>query len=185
MQHIVIAYFSALGATRAMAEIIAEGARETGLATPSLSAVDALSDADWHRLDQADAILLGSPTYMGGVAAPMKAFMDQTGDFWAEQRWADKLAGGFTCGANTSGDKLSTLQQMAVFAAQHSMIWVGQNAVGQAGRPDQGALNPDGSWLGLAATTPPEADPQISPADAATARLFGARIAQAARRWHI
>ena len=183
MYRIVIPFFSASGATRALAGLIAEGISETRLANPVALALGQSGDADWPSLARADAIVFGSPTYMGGVAAPMKAFMDRTGDFWAEQAWADKLAAGFTCGANSGGDKLGALQQMAIFAAQHGMIWVGQNQAGQTARPDRGALNPDGFWLGLAATSAPDAQPQISPADAATARLFGARIAHATHRW--
>ncbi|HHB80769.1 MAG TPA: flavodoxin family protein [Aliiroseovarius sp.] len=185
MQRIVIPHFSGGAATRNLAQRIAEGCEQAGLANAQLISVDALSQTDWQTLEQSDAIIFGTPTYMGGVAAPMKAFMDQTASFWAEQRWADKLAAGFTCGANTAGDKLATLQHLAIFAAQHGMIWVGQNMVGVVGRPDQGAVNPDGAWLGLAATTPPQTTPQISPADAETARLFGARIAKAAHRWKL
>jgi len=45
--------------------------------------------------------------------------------YWLEQRWKDKIAAGFTNSASQSGDKLSTLLQLTVFAMQMGMIWVG------------------------------------------------------------
>ncbi len=51
--------------------------------------------------------------------------MDGTSEIWALQSWRDKLAAAFTHSAAPSGDKLGTLTQLAVFAAQHGMIWVG------------------------------------------------------------
>ena len=76
-------------------------------------------------LSTADAIVFGCPTYMGSVSAPFKTFMDSTNAVWALQGWRDKLAAAFTHSAAPSGDKLGTLVQLAVFAAQHGMIWVG------------------------------------------------------------
>ena len=61
---------------------------------------------------------------MAGPSAAFKAFMDATSGRYAEQAWADKLAAGSpTCCVN--GDKLNTLQSFALFAMQHSMVWVG------------------------------------------------------------
>ena len=62
---------------------------------------------------------------MGSASAQFKAFMDATSAVWALQGWRDKLAAGFTHSAAPSGDKLGTLTQLAVFAAQHGMVWVG------------------------------------------------------------
>ena len=114
---------------------------------------------------------------MGSLPAPFKAFMDASGAFWAEQPWQDSLAAGFTVAMHPAGDKLGALQQLAIFAAQHGMLWIGQSGIGERALPGAGAINADGSWLGLTATEPP------GKADARTARAFGARIAAAARRW--
>jgi NAD(P)H dehydrogenase (quinone) len=77
----------------------------------------------WEVLDAADAIVFGCPIYMGSAA--LKAFMEETiQPQFLEQRWKDKLAAGFTNSAGMSGDKLLALQQLAVFAAQHGVIWI-------------------------------------------------------------
>ncbi len=82
-----------------------------------------VEEAENHRdeLDRTDAIIFGSPTCMGSVSGFFKQFMDATSSRWMEGRWQDKLAAGFTNSASQSGDKLNTLVQMAVFAAQHGM----------------------------------------------------------------
>ena len=79
---------------------------------------------------KADAIIFGSPTYMGSASAPMKAFMDASSKVWFTQGWKDKLAAGFTVSSNQSGDKLATLQQFVTFALQHSMLWIGTGMMG-------------------------------------------------------
>ena len=121
---------------------------------------------------------------MGGVTARFKAFMDETGNVWEAQPWRDKIAAGFTVGTNQSGDKLATRQHLAIFAAQHGMIWVGQSLIGP--RPTPGAergINADGSWLGLMATSSTDKSILIPPGDADTARAFGQRIAASVARW--
>ncbi len=175
---IEILYHSAAGHTERLAQLIAEGAGASAGLMP-------VAAVDWDRLHQADAIVFGTPTFMGGVAAPMKAVMDASSDIWGDQPWADKIAAGFTIGSRFSGDKLATLQSLSVFAAQHGMIWVGQGIVGERGQPDgPRGQNGDGSWLGLMATSSPDKAVMIEPEDAETARAFGARIAGAVRRWN-
>lgn len=77
---------------------------------------------------ECDAIVFGSPTYMGGVAAQFKAFADATSDFWQAQTWSGKLAAGITSGTGLNGDQGFTLGYMQVLAGQHGMLWVNMDS---------------------------------------------------------
>lgn len=180
MTRVAIVYHSAGGRTRTLAERVAAGARSVEGADVDVMSVES---ADLHRVSSADAIILGCPTYMGSASAAFKAFMDGTSAIWALQGWRDKIAGAFTHSAAPSGDKLGTLTQLAVFAAQHGMIWVGLGlpptyASADAGENDTNRL---GSHLGAMAQTRPGG--AMAESDLRTAELLGRRIAEAARRW--
>ncbi len=179
MDPICLAYFSGGRRTEALAHEIATG---TGRACRLID-VTGIGDADWQALDDAPAILFGSPTYMGGVAGGFAQFLEDCSARWEPARWTDKIAGGFTTASHGSGDKLSSLIRMAIFAAQMRMIWVGQGETGAPIVPDNPGINADGSWLGLMATDPGDGQ-FLSTGDAETARRFGARIAMACTRWH-
>ena len=72
MSKTVVVYHSGYGHTQRVAQFVAEGAKA------QLIAIDAegnLSEADWTAINAADAIIFGTPTYMGGVSAPFKTFM--------------------------------------------------------------------------------------------------------------
>lgn len=176
---IAIPYCTGAGHTRRLAEHVASGAG--GL----LIDVEAMGAADWTTLHAADAIIFGAPTYMGSAAAAFKAFMDESSDVWAAQGWADKIAGGFTVATYPAGDKMNVHIQMAVFAAQHGMIWVGQTEMGEKTAPPGEGLNAEGANLGLGATSSADKTRLIDPGDAETARRFGARIKAAAMRWRV
>ncbi|WP_244271913.1 flavodoxin family protein [Pseudovibrio denitrificans] len=120
---VAIAFFSANGHTETLAHAIARGARENGV-TVTFVPVSEYEDTDWGTLEAADAIVFGTPTYMGGVAAPFKFFMDASATVWYKQGWINKIAGGFSVSGSMSGDRLNVFLQMATFAAQHGMIWV-------------------------------------------------------------
>jgi NAD(P)H dehydrogenase (quinone) len=110
------------GRTRVLADAVAKGARMVKRTAVTLIPV-ADRASHWEVLDAADAIVFGCPIYMGSAA--LKAFMEETiQPQFLEQRWKDKLAAGFTNSAGMSGDKLLALQQLAVFAAQHGVIWI-------------------------------------------------------------
>lgn len=178
---IAVAYCTGAGHTRRLAQEVARGAGDAALID-----VESMQPADWDRLNAAPAIIFGAPTYMGNVAAPFKAFMDATSDFWSDLPWRDKLAAGFTIGSSPAGDKLGTLQTLAIFASQHAMVWVGQAEIGpptQTFAPGEPVLNSDGAMLGLTATSSRDKSRLIEPGDLATARAFGARLAGAAARW--
>ncbi len=185
---VVIAFHSAKGRTAALAMAVAEGA-EAGGASVTVVPVDRIDDDGWRTLADADAIIFGCPTHMGSVSGAMKAFMDASSErAWFTQSWKDKLAAGFTNSASLSGDKLNTLVQLSVFAAQHSMVWVSLglmpgNRRGRGSEPS--ALNRLGSHLGAMAQSDPGAPPTEAPpkSDRATGRSLGERVARHAARW--
>jgi len=186
MSFIAIVYHSGYGHTAKQAEGVARGALSVAGATAALVKVEDI-DRHWADLEKADAIVFGSPTYMGSASAPFKAFMDASSKVWFSQGWKDKLAAGFTNSSSQSGDKLATLQQFAVFAAQHGMIWIGLGLMpgnnSSAGGIDD--LNRLGSFLGAMAQSNADQGPEQgpTPADLKTAEHLGRRVAEATERW--
>ncbi len=175
---IAIPYFTGNGHTRVLARAVAEGAEQARLID-----VETMQDDDWQALDTADAILFGTPTYMGSSAAGFDRFLEQASDRWPDLLWQDKIAGGFTVATYPSGDKLSTLVRLAVYAAQMGMVWVGPAEIGAPVHPERPGVNSCGSWLGLMATSSRDKSCMIGADDLGTARRYGARIAATARRW--
>lgn len=184
MIRVAVVYHSAFGHTEVLAQAVQRGA-------VSLEGIEAVLvnvediEAHWATLAGATAFVFGSPTYMGSVSAVFKAFMDKTGKIWQHREWKDKLAAGFTCSACLFGDKMTTLQQMNVFAMQHGMLWVGLDVLPGKKGADNIALNTIGSTLGVMAYAENELGPETAPnqADLATAAYLGERIARAALRW--
>ncbi|WP_371226783.1 flavodoxin family protein [Roseovarius sp. 2305UL8-3] len=175
---VAIPYFTGSGHTRRLAEAVAEGVGKAHLMD-----VETMSDADWQALDDAPAILFGTPTYMGSSAARFDQFLEDASDRWEDQLWANRLAGGFTVATYPSGDKLSTLMRLAIYATQMGMLWIGPNAIGAPVDPANPGINKDGANLGLMATSSRDKTQLIDAGDLETARLFGARVAAAAARW--
>jgi NAD(P)H dehydrogenase (quinone) len=130
-------------------------------------------------------IVLGSPTYLGGVSGTFKMFMDATGGLWRHQQLKGKLACGFTVSSLPAGDKQSTLLSMFVFAMQHGMIWVGNPILPEQHRgvPYDEAANRLGSWSGLMAQAGHSAPADsFAPGDIKTARMFGRNFAETLHR---
>lgn len=76
-------------------------------------------------LESSDAIIFGSPTYMGCVSGQMKSFLDATAEPYFSRTWVDKVASGFSVSGGPSGDKLNTLMTFSTCAMQLGIIWVG------------------------------------------------------------
>jgi multimeric flavodoxin WrbA len=182
---IAVVYHSGYGHTKVVAESVAHGVEEAG-SNVQLIPVDEV-DNHWDDLASAKAIIFGSPTYMGSVSADFKGFMDKSSKVWGEQGWKNKLAAGFTNSASFSGDKLNTLIQMSVFAAQHGMIWVGLGLMpgnnSSTGSPDD--LNRIGSYLGAMAQSNADQGADVVPpnTDKETAKVLGRRVAETAARF--
>jgi NAD(P)H dehydrogenase (quinone) len=186
MARIVIVYHSGYGHTKVQAEAVRRGAEQVPGVDARLIAV-ADHQAHWDEFDAADAIIFGAPTYMAGPSAPFKAFLDATSGRWAEQRWKDKIAAGFTNSAGYNGDKLATLQALSLFAMQHGMVWVGLGLLPgnntSKGSPED--LNRLAGFLGAMAQSNADAPPETAPpaSDRATAEHLGKRVAETAIRW--
>ena len=156
---VAVAYHSGFGHTQVLADAVAAGIRD-GKATAHLIPVDQITDADWQILDDADAIVFGSATYMGNVSAEFQRFAEKTGRRCVNGTWRDKVAAGFTNSGAKSGDKVQSLVSIAVFAAQHHMHWVnlGLGAGWNSSRGSEQDLNRLGFWLGAGAETDVDAD---------------------------
>ncbi len=175
---IVIVYHSGYGHTRKVAEAVAAGSGGTLLA---IDAEGNLPVGGWEQLAAADAIVFGSPTYMGSVSWQFKKFADASSKAWYGQHWKNKLAAGFTNSASMNGDKLSTLHYFFTLSQQHSMLWVGTGMMPSNSKAaTRNDLNYVASSSGLMTATPSDASPdEMVPGDLETARQFGRRVAEA------
>ncbi len=143
--NISIAYHSGFGHTERQARAVAAGAESAG-ATVTLHDVTTLDDALWSTLADADAIIFGSPTYMGTASAAFQTFAEASSPIWADGGWRDKIAAGFTNSAGINGDKLNTLETMSLFAAQHGMTWVSLASPPAASSPPRAARTTSTAW---------------------------------------
>ncbi|NLR96107.1 flavodoxin family protein [Rhizobium sp. P38BS-XIX] len=179
---IAIIYHTGYGHTGRQADAVRAGIEQVDGAEALLLSVDDV-ERHWEDLEAAEAIIFGSPTYMGCVSAAFKAFQEKTSSAVLARgyRWKNKIAAGFTTSGSRSGDKLSTLMQLAIFAAQHGMHWVGldlppANCSSTGSEMDMNRL---GFWLGAGAQANTDEGPETAPpeSDLATARYLGRRVA--------
>lgn len=186
MVTVAVVYHSGYGHTKALAESVAKGVASVPGTKADLINVDDV-ESKWDDLAKADGIIFGAPTYMGSLSGPFKSFMDASSKVWFGQGWKNKVAAGFTNSASQSGDKLNSLLQLTVFAAQHSMIWVGSGMMpgNNASTASIEDVNRLGSFLGLMAQSNSDQGPDVAPPaqDHKTANLFGERVAHATHRW--
>jgi multimeric flavodoxin WrbA len=166
---------------------VAAGARSVPNTEVALIDVQQITDAGWQTLDEAGAIIFGAPTYMGGPPGVFKSFADATAGLWAEDRWKDKVAAGFTNSGHMHGDKLNTLIYFALLAAQHGMHWVNLGMKGGWDRSTGSAedLNRLGSWLGAMAQSNKDEGADVAPpaSDLRTAEALGRRVAAVTWQW--
>jgi NAD(P)H dehydrogenase (quinone) len=187
MKKISVVYHSGYGHTTNQAKGIISGIDSIENVTTNLIAIDPngeITESDWQALDVSDAIIFGSPTYMGMASWQFKKFADASSKRWFNQDWKDKLAAGFTNSASMNGDKHSTLHYFMTLAMQHSMLWVGTGLMPsntKAAKRDD--INYLGSFAGLMAQSPSDASANEAPTtgDIETAKAFGIRVATAVR----
>lgn len=188
--NVCVVHHSGFGHTAKQAAAVAEGASSvSGVEVNAIPVEDLADEASesWNTLDTADALVFGCPTYMASPSAGLKQFMEATSGRWMDQKWADKLAAGFTNSGSQNGDKQNTLVAIATFAAQHGMVWINLNILpgNNSSKGSVEDVNRLGASLGAMAQSNVDEDAEIVPpkADLETAKQLGARVAKCARRW--
>lgn len=125
---ILVVFYSRTGNVFRLAEEVAHGAHDQGAEVRLRRVPDlhpnALSDqqpvlkaipfASHEDLSWADGVCFGSPTRYGNMAAPLKAFIDQTGELWLKNALVGKVAGCFTSSSTQHGGQESTLLSMMI-----------------------------------------------------------------------
>jgi NAD(P)H dehydrogenase (quinone) len=106
---------------RTVAPVFAESEAAAVRPVPEAGAAYATLD----DLARADALVLGSPTRFGNMAAPLKHFLDGTGSLWASGALAGKPAAVFTSTQSLHGGQESTLLSMMLPLLHHGMILMG------------------------------------------------------------
>jgi multimeric flavodoxin WrbA len=186
MTKVAIVYYSGYGHTAKQAEAVHAGAASVADAT--LYRIDQngdLPEGAFEAISSADAIIYGSPTYMGGPAWQFKKFADATSKPWFTQAWKNKIAAGFTNSASLNGDKGSTINYFFTLAMQHSQLWIGTGVMpsnAKAHGPDD--TNWTAGFGGALAVSPSDASAEEAPrkGDLETARLLGVRVGEWAKK---
>jgi len=183
MSKIAIVFHSGYGHTQRVAQAVADGA---GAELITIDADGNLPEGGWETLNAADAIIFGSPTYMGGASWQFKKFADASSKVWFTRGWQDKVFGGFTNSASLNGDKQVTLQYLNTLASQHGGLWV---SLGLPPANTKAATRNDvnnlGGSVGLLVQSPSDASAaEVPQGDLDTAKLYGARVAAIAAKLH-
>ena len=117
MAKVLITYYSRTGNTGRMAELVAEGAREVEGAEVILKTVE---ETDAKGLTDYNAIIAGSPTYYGLMAAELKALFDESVVLHGQLE--GKVGGAFTSAANLGGGNETTILSILQAMLIHGMI---------------------------------------------------------------
>jgi len=141
MTKVLILYYSSYGHVERMAGAVAEGVRAGGAEAvvkrvPELVPRE-IAEKSHFKLDQPapiatvdeladyDAIVIGTPTRFGNMAAQMKNFLDQTGGIWAQGKLVGKVGSVFTSTATQHGGQESTLLATQIVLLHQGMVVVG------------------------------------------------------------
>ncbi|MDQ0345931.1 NAD(P)H:quinone oxidoreductase [Ancylobacter vacuolatus] len=191
MAKVLVLYYSTYGHIEAMAEAIAEGAREAG-ADVAVKRVpetvpEEVAKAGHFKLDHKapiatvdelkdyDAIIFGAPTRFGTVASQMRSFIDQTGGLWFTGALVGKVGSVFTSSATQHGGQESTILGFVPTLLHHGMVVVGLPYA------FQGQMGVDeikgGSPYGAATITDGDGSRQPSEVELAGARFQGKHVA--------
>lgn len=142
MAKILVLYYSMYGHIETMAEAVAEGARSvsgievTVKRVPELVPADVLEKAGAKAdqkapvatvadLTEFDAIIFGTPTRFGNMAAQMRNFLDQTGGLWAKGALIGKVGSVFASTATQHGGQETTITSFHNTLLHHGMVIVG------------------------------------------------------------
>ncbi len=142
MTKVLVLYYSSYGHIETMAEAVAEGARSVEGCTVDVKRVpelmpDDVAAAAHIKVDQAapiatpdelanyDAIIFGTPTRFGNMAAQMRNFLDQTGGLWFTNALVGKVGSVFCSTASQHGGQETTITSFHTTLLHHGMVIVG------------------------------------------------------------
>ena len=139
--YILIVFYSKHGSIAEMAKYIARGVNKVSgieakvrqvpdVADTTTVASPAIPDegapyCTLEELAECSGLALGSPSYFGSMAAPLKHFIDQTSTLWLTGRLIDKPACGFTSASTMHGGQEQCLHSMMTPILHHGMVWAG------------------------------------------------------------
>ncbi|MEP4038517.1 NAD(P)H:quinone oxidoreductase [Pseudophaeobacter sp.] len=195
MTKVLVLYYSSYGHVETMAKSVAEGVAEAG-ATAVLKRVPELTPeeiarqahfkldqdapiADPSELADYDAIIFGTPTRFGNMAAQMRNFLDQTGKIWMEGGLVGKVGSVFTS-TGTGGGNETTITSFWNTLAHHGMVITGLPYAARE-LTDISQVK-GGSPYGAATIAGPDGARQPSEAELSMARFQGAHVAGLARK---
>ena len=139
-KYLLILFYSASGAVKNLAHALADGAEELGIdvkirTVPKVSPNTELTEPSVPKegeiycskedLLNCSGLALGSPTRFGSMAAPMKHFLDSTGDLWATHALEDIPGCAFTSTGSMHGGQELTLMNLLTYQLHHGMVIVG------------------------------------------------------------
>ncbi|HOL21662.1 MAG TPA: NAD(P)H-dependent oxidoreductase [bacterium] len=133
MAKILIIYYSSTGNTKKMAELIATGVKEEGLDVE----IKSVEKANIDDLLDADGIIIGSPTYYGTMAAPVKDFLDRS--VAIHGKLDGKVGAAFSSSANIGGGNETTITDILNALLIHGMVIQGDPSGGHYGVVSVGA----------------------------------------------
>ncbi|MFA6140714.1 MAG: NAD(P)H:quinone oxidoreductase [Hyphomicrobium sp.] len=196
MTKVLVLYYSSYGHIEKMAGAVADGVHEAGAdvvvkRVPEL-VPEEVARKSGFKLDQAapiatpdeladyDAVIIGTPTRFGNMAAQMKNFLDQTGALWAQGKLIGKVGSVFASSATQHGGQESTILATQIVLLHQGMVVVGlpYSFQGQMGLNEVTGGTPYG------ATTIAGGDGSRQPSDneLAGARFQGRHVAQIAAK---
>ena len=197
MTKILVLYHSTYGHVEAMAEAIAEGARQVDGASVDIKRVpelvpEELAKKSGYKLDQAapiatvddlggyDAIIVGAGTRYGTAASQMRNFLDQTGGLWAKGALVGKVGSAFSSTATQHGGQETTLIGLIQTLLHHGMLiaglpyaWEGQSRIDEV---------PGGSPYGATTITGGDGSRMPSENELDGARWQGRYVAETAKK---
>jgi NAD(P)H:quinone oxidoreductase type IV len=198
---IYVVFYSMYGHVYRLAEAVAEGAREVPDAEVTLFQVPELVPDDVlertgakaaraafahvpviqpAQLAEADALIFGTPTRFGNMAAQMRNFLDQTGPLWQAGALIGKVGSVFTSTASQHGGQETTLISFHTTLLHHGMIVVGV-PYSAAEMLTMGEIS-GGTPYGASTITGPDGKRMPSANELAIARFQGRHVAEIARR---
>ena len=193
---ILVLYYSRQGNVAAMANQVAHGIESVAGCTARLRTVPpvaAISErqaapvpesgppyATHDDLRECNGLALGSPTRFGNMAAPLKHFLDDTGDLWVSGALVGKPAAVFTSTASLHGGQESTLLSMMLPLLHHGMLLLGLPYT----EPALAATTSGGTPYGPSHTAGADGRQALTDAERQLCLAMGRRLAETCKRLH-